>query len=517
MNEGGMVKDKILKDESFLPQWVGEVRAKKKSIVLCQGHFNVIHPGHLRFLEYASKQGDRLIVAVHGENKLEPIGRRKFFNVEERVRCVASLEYVDCVFIYNVKNFGEIVGLLRPDVYVMGKEFAERDSAESEKKEIQKNGGRVLFSSGDVRYSAAEFLERDLFEIKEERLHLFKKALDRQKICVPKLHDVCNMFSRQKILVIGDTIVDQYVACDPVGMSSEAPVLVIKELESREFLGGAGVVARHIRAMGSQCHLLSLVGADQNSHFVRKSLKKDGITSDLCEDVLRPTTFKIRYMVGAQKVLRVSRLKETAIDRELENRFIQTLDEIAGEFDGVVVSDFNYGLITPRILSKISELSKKYSIKLFGDVQSSSQIGDISKFVGYHLLTPTEREARIAMQDNYGGLELLGTKLIKKAGARGLVLKLGENGFVVFERTSDEKFLKTQHFPALNPNPVDVMGAGDSLLSSLALGCCAGGGLMVASTIASVVASLATQKMGNIPIKFGELKSCLTQHDKDLL
>ncbi len=509
MNAVKMMGKKILENESLLLQVIENLRGKK--IVLCQGHFNVIHPGHLRFLEYAKEQGDYLIVAVQGENKLEPVGRRNFFSVEERAKNIASISLVDFVFIFNSISFEDLIKLIRPHIYIMGAEFKEKESSKIEKEIVQKYGGKVHFSAGSIHYSSTEVLEKDLLEINEERVNLFNSALKKQNIKSIDLEKLTDAFKTQKVLIIGDTIIDQYVACDPLGMSSEAPVLVLKELEAKKFLGGAAIIARHVKAMGATCHFMSLVGQDNESEFVYESLREEDISSDLFKDELRPTIFKIRYMVGTQKILRVSRLEERVIGEELENTFIKTFRKRVREFNAIIVSDFNYGFITQGILDEIVKASKEYNIKLFGDSQSSSQIGDVSKFKNFHLITPTEREARIALQDKYSGIEVLGRKLIDKTNSNGLILKLGENGFIVYERTSDEQFFKTQHFPALVANPVDVMGAGDALLASISLGYTAEENLMLASALSTIVASLATMKMGNIPVKINEIKKCLEQ------
>jgi rfaE bifunctional protein kinase chain/domain len=227
------------------------------------------------------------------------------------------------------------------------------------------------------------------------------------------------------------------------------------------------------------------------------------------EDDGRPTTFKIRYMVDTHKLLRVSRMKDHHLSKEMEDEVIDYLNMFSSKIEGIIVNDFSYGMITPKILEHISVLAEKYNLKLFGDVQSSSQIGNVSKFHNYYLLTPTEKEARIALDDRYSGIEFIGTNLIKKTNAKNLVLTLSSEGFVSFQRTENEFYLKSQHFPALNPTPIDVVGAGDSLLTGMAVSSCAGADLMEASAIGAVVASIAVNKIGNVPITLDEVKEIL--------
>ena len=416
---------KIIFELNELNFVICEFRAANKKITVCQGHFNVIHPGHLRFLDFAKKQGDILIVIVQGKSKLEKDVRDKFFDIDERAKGVAALELVDKVFIFDELFFEEVIGIIKPNIYVLGEEFANKKGAvRKEISFVESLGGKVIFNSGEIRSSFNEFFDKNFVDIKEERRHLMQNAIAKQGIDIGKLIDICDEFKNKHLLVIGDTIVDQYVSCDALGMSSEAPVLVVRELENKEFIGGAAIVARNAHAMKAKCSFISLVGNDNTGNFVKTELKKENINTKWVIDDARPTTFKIRYMVGAQKILRVSRLKEHHLDKKMEQDVIESLNFLAQGIDGIVVSDFGYGVITPKILEHILFLGKKYKIKLFGDVQSSSQIGNVCKLNGYYCLTPTEKEVRIALNDKYSGLELLGTNLLKKTNSQNILRRI---------------------------------------------------------------------------------------------
>lgn len=501
------IKHKIA-DIQELEEYIKNIKSSGERIVLCQGHFNVIHPGHLRFLEFAKQQGKILIVAIQGLSHLEEKNRSIFFSEEERARSVASLQGVDKVIIFNEKSILDIIYSVKPNVYVRGEEFAHcTDLIKDEINLVENLGGKVVFSSGQVEYSTSEFLAHNLIDLSEKNINLFKTTLNKQKISRAKLRKYCDSFKNQNILVLGDTIVDEYIACDAVGMSAEAPILNIRELESKSFIGGAAIVARHVKALGANCHFISVIGDDAPGGFVNNELQKDGIKTKLLIDNERKTTFKIRYMVGKQKILRVSRLHEHYINKRLENSIKEYLESMAEGIDGIIVSDFAYGVITPELVQFISHLGERHNIRLFGDSQSSSQIGDVAQFTNFDLITPTEREARLALNDKYNGLEKISHILLKKTKVKNLVIKLAEKGFISYENISgdDSIITKSQHFPALTINPVDVMGAGDSLLTGFAVSMCAGADLMEASAIATGIASIAVNQIGNVPVKFEEV------------
>ncbi len=299
--------------------------------------------------------------------------------------------------------------------------------------------------------------------------------------------------------MIGDSIVDQYTACEALGMSAEAPVIVVKELDQKNFIGGAAIVASHIASLGSSCHFISVIGNDEQGNWLKESLEKQSIESHLFIENERPTTLKKRYMVENQKLFRVSKLASHQIEEKTTNKIIDFLEKNYKLFDGIVISDFVYGVITPRLLNYLREIANRENIFLFGDLQCSSQVGNISKMKDFYLLSPNEREARVALQDNENGLDLLCQKMISESGCKNLIMKLAAQGVLVYSKIND-KSLKIQAFPALSVNPIDVTGAGDSMLAILSASITSGSSLMEASALASCGASLVVESIGNQPV-----------------
>ena len=181
-------------------------------------------------------------------------------------------------------------------------------------------------------------------------------------------------------------------------------------------------------------------------------------------------------------------------------------------YQGILISDFVYGVITEKILKRIYEIAKENNLYIFGDVQCSSQIGLVTKFKNFSLLCPNEKEARLALQDKESGLEILGQKLLSATSSKYLIMKLGSEGFISYDRSKTGS-LYSYSFPALSTNPVDVAGAGDSVLSVMAAGLSSNQSLMETSAIACCMAALAVEQMGNTPIPI----ELLTDYLKDIL
>ena len=484
-------------------------------VTVCFGHFNTIHPGHVRHFRTAREHGGVLVVALEGDAQLPPHERKSVFPEGERAQSLIALELIDYVVILDSGSLEDFVSLVKLSTLVLGREFEDTRSYKVAPAvdAVRAGGGTVVYDAGEIHYASSDLFSGTTDDLERGRWRAFNLALKSQNISLPDVFAAFDHRPRPHILVIGDTIVDRYVACDPVGMSSEAPVVVVKEMETHDYVGGAGIVAAHVAALGAQSTFLSVTGNDDRASFISKSMDEMGVNAVLLEDASRPTTFKIRYLVENQKLFRVSRLKEHDLSREREDFLINEINVRATALDGILVSDFVYGVITPRILDAVRTVAAKQNIPVFGDLQCSSQVGNVLKFKDFSLVCPTEREARIALGNHNDGVEFVANLLIQKIRSANTVLKLGGEGFIAYEGLHEEEgFLQRQHFPALSVNPVDVTGAGDALLAAMASCMTRGLSLMQASALASCVSAIAVQTVGNRPIDLRQVYRFYSHH-----
>ncbi len=470
------------------------------------GHFTTIHSGHIRYLKHAKSLASKLVIALKGDGDNTNEDNLPYeFNQKERAEALLMLDIADAVLLLKDEELSEIVKVISPKILVLGKQFEINPEVEVSNSIdlLAHRGIPVVFHGGDIIYSNTELLNNSDSAVLKIKKKQFKTACDRHILTKEKLINSILSWENTNLIVVGDTIVDRYVACEALGMSAEAPVVVVKELEKKDFCGGAGIVATHVRNLGANCKLISVIGKDSNGEFVKQRIKEENIGDGLIIDETRPTTYKKRYVVENQKLFRVTRLEQSELNKNIEEKVIMELEDSAKNANGIVISDFVYGVITPNVLKKIIELAEKYNLHLFGDLQCSSQIGSIMKFKGFSLLCPNEREARVALHEKNLDLEALSLKIIKETNADKLIMKLGSDGFIAYEKVN--KKLKSQPFPALCANPIDVAGAGDSLLAVMSVGLSSSQDMMKTAAIACCMTSLAVRRMGNKPISSEEL------------
>jgi len=263
--------------------------------------------------------------------------------------------------------------------------------------------------------------------------------------------------------------------------------------------------------LGAKAEFVSVAGNDSAYTYAKDKLSKYGVTASIVVDDSRPTTVKQRFRSKGKTLLRVSHLHQTAISPSLQKDIFNNIKSMIDKVDLLVFSDFNYGCLPQGLVDQISSLAKNHNVMLVADSQSSSQIGDISRFYNMDLITPTEREARISTRNNEDGLVILAEQLRQQSSAKNILLKIGEEGVLVHAYDdNEENGWLTDRISALNSAPRDVAGAGDSLLISSALTMVAGGTIWEATLMGSLAAAIQIGRVGNTPLQSKELLEELT-------
>jgi rfaE bifunctional protein kinase chain/domain len=294
-------------------------------------------------------------------------------------------------------------------------------------------------------------------------------------------------------------------------MSQEDPTIVVTPVDSKRFIGGAGIVAAHASGLGAKVNFFSVTGNDEARKYALSNLGDCNVAPYLLLDESRPTTLKQRYRSKGKSLLRVSYLHEADIPQHLQDKLFDAISKVITEIDALVFSDFNYGCLPQSLVERISALALEKSVFIAADSQSSSQLGDIGRFKGMNLITPTEREARISTRDKEAGLVVLAEQLRVIAKAQNVLLKMGEEGLLIHACVENKyNELVTDRVDALNSNPKDVAGAGDSLLITSALALAGGANIWEAACLGSIAASIQVGRIGNTPLNRDDIKALIS-------
>ena len=480
---------------------IKEIRGKikkGKKIAFISGNFNVVHPGHIRMLNFAAECADSLVVGITPDGHPDT-----FVSQELRLENVKAIGLVDfaCVMTVPVQEF--IAGL-KPDIVVKGKEHELQPNVEQAA--VESYGGQLIFASGEIWFSYLNHLKK---ELQKSPLHSINKPvayLKRHSTDVKKLSRIVSHFPDLRVVVLGDLIIDEYVYCDPLGMSQEDPTIVVTPIKRDLFLGGAGIVAAHAKSLGAQVDFFSVVGNDATANYARGKLKEYGVKSCLIVDESRPTTLKQRFRTQGKTLLRVSELRQHHMSHEQQ---AQMMDEIVKALENahlLVFSDFSYGCLSQSLVDKIVTFCSKRKIPMVADSQSSSQVGDIGRFKNMLLITPTEREARLAIRNPHSGLTAVADMLQRKTNAKHVFVTLGSEGLLVYSPKEGTTNVHTDELPVFNLEPKDLAGAGDCLLICASMSLVAGATIWESAYLGSIAAACQVGRMGNLPLSQTELQ-----------
>lgn len=477
------------------------IRPKNKIIVMCHGTFDIVHPGHIRHLIYAKQKGDILIASLTADKFILKGEGKPYIPEELRARNLASLEMVDFVIIdYNHKPLSNIK-LIKPDFYVKGFEYSEEGIHPKTKEEIEivnSYGGKLLYSPGDFVRSSTKFLTIKKPKLPIEKLVSF---MDAEGISFNKLEKTLNYFKDVRVHVIGDTIVDKYTYTQILGPTTKTPTFSVKRLSEEIFVGGAGIVAKHLKGLGADVTFTTILGNDDLKNHVLDDLNKYGVNVNAFIDDSRPTTLKERFWAEGYKLLQVNTLENNIISSSIEKKIINKLKKDTSEL--FVFSDFRHGIFNKETIRKMNKSLPNKAIKV-ADSQVSNRWGNILDFQDFDIIIPNEKEARFALADQDSGVRPLGTEVFKKSNSKYLILKLGEKGIMVFRDSAKNPrdFFTIESFVE---NFKDGIGAGDALLAASSLSFTCSKDITISSILGNIAAALACEVEGNIPVTVDKL------------
>jgi rfaE bifunctional protein kinase chain/domain len=470
----------------------------RKKVCFISGKFNVVHAGHLRLFRHAKEIADRLIVGIYIDSY--DLDGEILVSEVDRIEGVRSNVWVDQVVI--VENIEKTLLQYKPDIVLKGKEHYGQFNVENDI--VARYGGALKFAGGDTRLSSWALLQAET-DNRKSVLQRSRGFLDRHRLSIDSLSSVIESVAKVRVLVIGDLILDRYIDCQPVGLSSEDPTVVVSPLNEQTFVGGAGIVAAHAASLGASSTFVSVCGDDGPGRSVRDLLVKSGVEVEVMVDADRPTTRKTRYRADNQTLLRVNEFRDHQIDQQLAEKITNCVLNHLPSKDLLIFSDFSYGVFSDEMIRAITDAGRSQGLVMGADSQSSSQIGDITRFSNVSLITPTEREARLAVRDNRSGLVGISEKVKDATNVSCIPITLGSEGVFLHRPDADGKGWSDDQVPALNDSPVDVSGAGDAFLVATSLSLASKADIWSAIFIGSVAAACQVGTLGNTPLRRDEL------------
>jgi len=476
---------------------------RQKTVIMCHGTFDVVHPGHVRHLLYAKDKGDILIASLTADEHIEKGNFRPYVPEDLRAINLAALQMVDYVIIDRQATPLQNLGILQPDYFAKGYEYTSNGVNPRTQEEIQvldTYGGEVIFTPGDVVYSSSALIELAPPKIASEKLITLMEA---EGLEFNDLYAALDKFRGIKVHVVGDTIVDTYSYCAMIGGVTKTPTMSVLFQQKINYAGGAAIVAKHLNAAGADATFSTVLGNDALKDFVIDDLEKDGVKVQCIIDNTRPTTNKNVIIAEGHRLLKI----DTLDNRSISDRNVLRLKKQiqASPADAVVFSDFRHGIFNRHT---IPELTSAIPDGVFraADSQVASRWGNILEFEDFDLIAPNEREARFSLGDQDSVIRPLALELRRRSRCKTLILKLGERGIITYRSDSPVDYRAFFAIDTFVDNVVDAVGAGDALLAYSTLGMVATKNEVIASILGSMAAGVECESDGNRPVKLETVK-----------
>jgi len=323
-----------------------------------------------------------------------------------------------------------------------------------------------------------------------------------------ELDQILERFAGRRLVVLGDVILDRYWWGEATRLSPEAPVPVVRKQRSSMRPGGAANAAANLAALGAAVDLFGVTGADPESAELKAVLQECGIGSEfLLEEPARPTTTKTRIVALHQQIVRVDHEDTRPISDISTARTVQAAAQRILIADGVVISDYAKGFLTPALLKRIIGLANEMGKPVFIDPKGT----DYHQYAGCTLLKPNRTELSVLTglaARNHEETLVAGRQLaLKMPGARLLVTE-GQDGMTLFFGSA-----QPEHVACPPLQVYDVTGAGDTVLATLALSICAGGSYVEAMQLATMAASIAVGSVGTAAVAWSDLSAQVNREE----
>src|SRR6267142_4681211 len=325
------------------------------------------------------------------------------------------------------------------------------------------------------------------------------------------LANIVDCFSRKRVVVIGDVIADQFIYGEISRVSREAPVFILRHEHTETTPGGAGNCAANLAALGAQVALISVLGKDEPGQILSRKLSEAGVN---CDGILVSgegrTTTKVRVLAGQihstrQQVIRIDYDNEPELAAGINDRLHTEIKKAVAVADAVIISDYNYGVADPTIGDVVRKAVGERRIPVLVDSRFR-----LSDFHGFTSATPNEDEVEelIGAQDSEdAALESTAEHLRQRLGYEALLVTRGSHGMTLLEGD-----VPPLHIEAVGSRqPVDVTGAGDTVIATYALALASGASFADAARLANFAGGIVVMKRGTATVSAAELSSSISQ------
>ncbi len=487
-----------MNNKIFYPDILKKILIKKiknKKVVLCHGVFDLLHFGHIKHFEEAKNYGDILVVSITPDKFVNKGPSRPMFKEDIRMKSLAALEIVDYVTINDSVSAVNIIKKLKPNFYCKGPDYKDHKkdvtkNINKEKEAIKSCKGKIVYTSGET-FSSGSIINKYSDKLDTDTKKNILKIKD--QLSIINIQNIFKKINKLKILVIGELMIDEYTFSDALGKSGKDPILVLKEMKTEKYLGGAGSIARNLTPFSKDINLITMLGEkSEYKDFIKKNLNKSKMF--YIKKKNSPTIVKKRFLdiYSNSKVLGLYQFNDDKLNKKNEKELQRVISKKIVDCDLVIVSDYGHGFISENTAKLITKKAKFLALNA---QINAANIGlhSLNKYQKVDCIIINEKELKHEFRDKNSGIKPLMKKLSKLRKAKKLIVTQGKSGSILYDKTKNS-FFKIQGFA---DSALDKIGAGDTMLTLLSLCFRVGLNNFLSLLIGSIGAAESVKNFGN--------------------
>ena len=458
-----------LKALDFLVKFSEEKKKKGKKIVLCHGVYDLPHLGHVKHFRAAKEYGDYLIVSITEDKHASKGINRPIYKEEQRAEFLSAFSIVDYVYIDRNPNAANIISKVKPNIYAKGQDYNLSRRAFKlgvyqgdltgnifkEKTTVEKFGGKLIFTD-EESFSTSKNI--NIANMSGEMISALKKI--KKKYSFDKIRKIINDISKLKILVIGDTILDEYTYVTNLGKPSKESIIAVQSEDKKIFLGGLFGAVNNLSTFSDNIDFITVLGKEKKHYtFFKRNIAKNinkKIIFKCNNQITKKTRFVQRSHYTLSKLFEIYEMDDRLINENTEKKICKYLNYNLHKYDIVIVNDYGHGLITKKIINILSLKSNFLAVN--AQINAGNKgYNSITKYRNASYYCLTLDEARMAISDKHASISDIPQRILNLTKGKFVTITLGSKGSIA-ANTKKNSFL----MPAITKTTVDTMGAGDA-------------------------------------------------------
>lgn len=490
--------NKIVSKEEFKTNIRPKLKKEGKTIALCHGVFDLVHPGHIIHLEQAKEMADVLVVSITAARYVRKGPGRPYFDDEMRMKVLSALECVDYVMLSEGYTVDDIIENVEPDVYVKGQEYQNAGDditgkITEERELVEKHGGRLGFTSGKV-FSSTKLINTAMSGLSDEVRRYMEDFRTRHDM--KEIKDYADKIEKLRVLVVGDVIIDKYTYCSVQGVMSKDMGYSARLSNSEEYLGGSVAITRHLATFTDDVTLMSIIGNEEEIRLRLFDELADNVQLKLTYSTVFPTIVKHRYLSRNEKreeykkIFAVNNIPEnTRYEEEAYTVFKEKLQEKIADYDVVFLCDFGHGLIDRETID-IVQKNAKYLVLNCQTNSTNKGFNIITKYSRADVFSLDQQELKLAYPEYSMDEQASLQKLSRHLSGNGWLTRGAKGAYEVCDGIIGE-------CPAFTLSVKDTVGAGDAFFAAAGIFTAAGAPIEVGTFIGNIGGALGANIVGN--------------------